>query len=36
MFANKRNLDCPTNSPAQHYGKFIENSMENLYTDAGV
>ena len=30
------NTDCERNSPCQHLGKCIENSMENLYTDAGV
>ena len=36
MHAVEEALDCERNSPCQHLGKCIENSMENLYTDAGV
>ena len=36
MHAVEEALDFERNSPCQHLGKCIENSMENLYTDAGV
>ena len=36
MHAVEEALDCERNSLCQHLGKCIENSMENLYTDAGV
>ena len=32
----KAALDCWTNSPCQHFRKCIENSMENMHTDARV
>ena len=36
MHAVEEALDCERNSLCQHLGECIENSMENLYTDAGV
>ena len=33
---NKEALDYWTNSPYQHLSKCIENSMENMHTNAGL
>ena len=36
MLLTKEPLDCQINSPYQHLKKCIENSMENIHTDARV
>ena len=32
----KETLDCSTNSAHQHFGKCMENSMENMHTNVSV
>ena len=36
MITHQEALDCCKNTPWHHLGKWIENSMENLYTDVRV